>query len=250
MISKRVLQRNRASNARIKPKEEMRSSKTFSTNVDHNTSAESKLKLSLKPQFSFISEEPPSDRFPAGLKMIRSLRWALRAQIFIILACGVLLGSSETEKLGDRLQVALPAAGLACAIANGAAVHYFVKFASTMAVVHGLKRGLGDAQINLRPSGSQQGFPSGHTASAVFGASYLVNDCLQRSKFMQGAVILGGAYVGASRVEAGKHFLFQVMVGALVGWFGEQGGVFFRGLRSALRRCMRTRIGPKPTTMI
>lgn len=155
--------------------------------------------------------------------MIKKLRRTLKLQICMILALGVFLGLGDVEKTGDSLQVALPVAGLACAVVNGDAVLYAVKFTATMAVVHGFKRGLGDNEINHRPSGGLQGFPSGHTAAAVFGTSYLVNDCLRKNALLQGLTIFSGAYVGASRIEAGKHFLFQVLAGALLGWLGERG---------------------------
>ncbi len=150
--------------------------------------------------------------------------------------------------MGDRLQVALPVAGLVCAIANQEAVNYLLRFTTTMMVVHSLKRGLAGAEINHRPSGNLQGFPSGHTAAATFGASYLVNDCLRRNKLMQGVSIFGGAYVGASRIEAGKHFLFQVMVGALIGWLGERGFAVFAAVRATLRRHGLGRVGQKTST--
>ena len=168
--------------------------------------------------------------------MIRKLRQAVQTQICVILAAAVLIGAMEVEKLGDRLQIALPVAGLACAFANGEAVSYTLRFIGTNAVVHTFKRGLGDTDINLRPSGGLQGFPSGHTAAAVFGASYLVHECVQRNKVLQGVAIFSGVFVGASRIEAGKHFLFQVMVGALIGWLGERVLVLFRAIRAAMRR--------------
>ena len=168
--------------------------------------------------------------------MIRKLKRGVQAQICVILAVTVLAGSGDVEKVGDRLQVALPVAGLVCAIANGDAASYMLRFIGTNAAVHGLKRGLGDADINRRPSGSLQGFPSGHTAAAAFGASYLVHQCVQRNKALQGVAVFSAAYVGASRIEAGKHFLFQVMFGALLGWLGERGVVMLCSLRASLRR--------------
>lgn len=168
--------------------------------------------------------------------MIGKLKRAVQAQMCVILAVAVLAGSNDAEKVGDRLQIALPVAGLACAISNGDAVSYILRFIGTNAIVHTFKRGLGDADINLRPSGGLQGFPSGHTAAAAFGASYLVHQCVHRNKVLQGAAIFSGAFVGASRIEAGKHFLFQVMVGALIGWLGERGLVLFGVMRASLRR--------------
>lgn len=174
--------------------------------------------------------------------MFRKFRRALQLQIGFILALGVISGLGDVERMGDRLQFALPVAGLVCAAANGHALKYTIRFASTMAVVHTFKRGLGDAEINLRPSGGLQGFPSGHTAAAVFGASYLVHDCIQRNKLMQGVAIFSGAYVGASRIEAGKHFLFQVLAGALLGWLGERAAGLFQMLKQVLRQYGRARL--------
>ncbi|MEM8576848.1 MAG: phosphatase PAP2 family protein [Pseudomonadota bacterium] len=113
---------------------------------------------------------------------------------------------------------------------------YTIRFLGTNAAVHAFKRGLGDADINLRPSGNPQGFPSEHTAAAAFGASYLVHDCVQRNKVVQAAAVFGAAFVGASRIEAGKHFLFQVMIGALLGWLGERAIMLFRAMVAAWRR--------------
>lgn len=168
--------------------------------------------------------------------MIRKLKQTVQTQMCVFVAVAVFMGSAEVEKIGDRLQVALPVAGLACAVANGDAVSYLLRFIGTNAVVQSFKRGLGDAEINLRPSGGERGFPSGHTAAAVFGASYLVHQCVERNKVLQGVAIFSGAFVGASRIEAGKHFLFQVMFGALLGWLGERGLVLFRTMRSSFRR--------------
>ena len=159
--------------------------------------------------------------------MFKKIRRALQLQTGIIIAAGVLLGLGNVEQTGDSLQVALPVAGLVCAIHNGDALKYTARYFSTILVVHAVKTGLGETQLNQRPSGSLQGVPSVHTASAGFGASYLVNDCLRKNKLMQGAAIFSGAYVGASRIEAGKHFLFQVLVGALIGWFGDRAFVLY-----------------------
>lgn len=113
---------------------------------------------------------------------------------------------------------------------------YMLRFIGTNAVVHTFKRVLGRAEINLRPSGGLKGFPSGHTTAAVFGASYLIHQCVQRNKVLQGVAVFSGAFVGASRIEAGKHYLFQVMFGALIGWLGERALVVFRAMRASLRR--------------
>jgi hypothetical protein len=147
------------------------------------------------------------------------------------LAAAVLAGAGRAEKTGDFLQVALPVAAWGCSAASGEAVSTFLRFTAVMAVVRVSKHGLGPVPVNHRPGGSLHGFPSGHTAAAAFGVSSLLNSCVRKSPLIQGAVILSGGYVGASRIEAGAHFLFQVVWGALLGWLGERSLHIFRGVR-------------------
>ncbi|MEM6303496.1 MAG: hypothetical protein AAF744_02190 [Pseudomonadota bacterium] len=67
--------------------------------------------------------------------MIRKLKQTVQTQMCVFVAVAVFMGSAEVEKIGDRLQVALPVAGLACAVANGDAVSYLLRFIGTNAVV-------------------------------------------------------------------------------------------------------------------
>jgi membrane-associated phospholipid phosphatase len=127
----------------------------------------------------------------------------------------------RTEQYGDGLQVALPVAALGCDLLGGGAGALLARFAGTMAVVHGSKNGLGDAEVNLRPSGGHRGLPSGHTASAAFGASALVSRCLE-APLARAGVVLAAGFVGGSRIEAGAHDTAQVVAGAAVGVAGER----------------------------
>ncbi|MEM6637150.1 MAG: phosphatase PAP2 family protein [Pseudomonadota bacterium] len=122
------------------------------------------------------------------------------------------------EKIGDNYQIALPLIGLGCAVAEGQGVRYFGRYLLLETFIKGPKYGLGDAEINKRPNGNDKGFPSGHTAAAAFGATALVQTCLKHSKTAQAAAILGAGFVGASRIEAGKHTIWQVLAGAVIGW--------------------------------
>lgn len=142
----------------------------------------------------------------------------------------------EAEHIGDRLQVALPLAGWACAFANGEGGGYALRFAASWLTVHGLKNGLGDAPLNHRPHGGLRGFPSGHTAAAAFGASYLAQGCLQRNPWAAGTSVIAAGFTGASRIEAGAHTIWQVLWGALIGW------VFERAFRRASPRTFWRRL--------
>ena len=125
--------------------------------------------------------------------------------------------SDRVEVIGDYLQIILPVTGAVCSFGRSAFSDYFIRFAAHMGVVHGSKNLLGETPINLRPHGGDKGFPSGHTAAAFFGASYVARDCVNKSPWGQVAVFGAAMYTGGSRIEAGAHFLFQVMFGALVG---------------------------------
>ena len=142
------------------------------------------------------------------------------ALLYMILGLVVVLICSDrsAERLGDNLQIALPLMGLGCAMAQGQGVQYFGRYLVLEAGIKIPKYALGNAEINLRPNGRDRGFPSGHTAAASFGAAGLVKSCLQASPVGQSIAILGAGFTGTSRVEAGKHTIWQVLAGALWGW--------------------------------
>lgn len=168
--------------------------------------------------------------------------------VFASLLMAALLGRGQVDRTGDHLQLVLPVAALVCSVANGEAASYLFRLTSVAIVVHGSKRGLQDAPINLRPSGSLHGFPSGHTAAAAFGASSLINSCVKKNPWVQGAIILSGGYVGASRIEVGAHFLFQVLTGALIGWLGERSHILLRSLQALILRRYRKISGIRPVS--
>jgi len=155
-------------------------------------------------------------------------RWA--KQVFswrkgIILGVLVLMvaaSAPSSERIGDRVQIALPVLGLGCAVLTGGAGEYLLRYTALELVVQGSKLGLGHASINQRPRGGNLGFPSGHTAAASFGASALVQECVRHSPFVQGVVILAAAFTGASRIDAGAHDIWQVLAGAVMGWGMER----------------------------
>lgn len=171
------------------------------------------------------------------MRALRRFSW--NGIVIAVLALAIVSGRGQVERTGDYLQIALPATAFACSVANGEALSNFARFIGTQAIVHSSKRGLGAAEINQRPSGGLHGFPSGHTAAAAFGVSSLLNSCVKKNPWVQGAIILSGGYVGASRIEVGAHFLFQVLAGALLGWLGESSLRIFRTSRFAYRNWSR-----------
>lgn len=152
------------------------------------------------------------------------------------------LSSGNVERTGDRIQIALPLAGLACAAASGDAIRYFGRFLLLTGVGHGTKSALADHPINARPHGGHRGFPSGHTWAAAFGATGLLQTCLAANRPAQAAAVFGAGFVGASRIEAGAHTVWQVIAGAILGWWIQIAALsrFDRAVRYVARKIGHT----------
>jgi membrane-associated phospholipid phosphatase len=151
-------------------------------------------------------------------RVLRGLRRiGLRGILIFVLVVALFTGK-DTEKLGDSFQIALPVLALGCALADGSAVRLVGRYILLETLIKGPKNALGMHPINVRPNGGDKGFPSGHTAVAVFGSTALVQSCLQGSPAAQAVAIITAGFVGASRVEADKHFVWQVLAGAILGW--------------------------------
>ncbi len=170
----------------------------------------------------------------------RLRRIGLRGMLVFVIVV-VLVTGRDPEKLGDSFQIALPVLALGCALADGSAVRLVGRFVLLEVFVRTPKLTLGRHPINLRPNGGDQGFPSGHTAEAVFGTTALVQSCLKNAPSAQALAILAGGFVGASRIEVGEHNIWHVLAGAIVGWLAQAlalaafDRLFARGWR-AIRR--------------
>jgi membrane-associated phospholipid phosphatase len=156
-------------------------------------------------------------------------KWKIRV-ILVVLILSFALSEKQIERQGDTFQYALPLLALGCSLTNGQAVDFMGRYLVQLALVHGPKNLLGEVAINARPRGGYKGMPSGHTATAVFGASNLVNQCIKKNLLVQGVVILAAVFVGGSRIQSGAHNIWQVLMGALVGWGSD------RAFRRAISR--------------
>lgn len=189
---------------------------------------------------------------PILRKIVSALfRLALQVKaLMTVLALVVLASGPRAEKIGDNLQIALPLMAWACAGARGAAgaagagAEFFLRYGVMFTAAHGSKLALGEAAINRRPDGGARGFPSAHTSTAVLGASALVHDCLAANPLAKAAVLAAAGFVGASRIEAGRHDIWQVMAGALLGYGCE------RGLRSPRARARAKGYGRRLAALI
>jgi membrane-associated phospholipid phosphatase len=151
------------------------------------------------------------------------LGFITRVQVLMaVLALTVLLTPPRAERYGDMLQIALPFMALACEAKVGAAGEFVLRYVGMMAVAHGAKQVLGEHDVNRRPGSGGEGFPSAHTSTAVLGASALVHGCLRNQPVAQAVVLLTAGFVGASRIEAGKHDIWQVTAGAVLGWASDR----------------------------
>lgn len=164
--------------------------------------------------------------------------WISRLVVGALLAIFVLIGP-KADKLGDHFQVALPLLALGCSIANGDGPEYLLRYTVMFTGLHGTKSALGEAPYNMRPNGSTRGMPSGHTATAVFGASTLLHECAMKSAPARVAVIAAAAFTGASRMDAGAHTIWQVFFGALWGLICDRALRFNTNLRHRARMSLR-----------
>jgi membrane-associated phospholipid phosphatase len=145
--------------------------------------------------------------------LIRRWRVGLIAAFLVI---SLLATERRAEPYGDTLQVVLPLAGLGCSVVNGEALEYLGRFVAMWLTVRLTKQATAEG-LGERPHGGRHGFPSAHTSSAVFGASYLVFQCAEGSPVFKTGVVLAAGFTGASRMEVRAHDVWQILAGALWG---------------------------------
>lgn len=143
------------------------------------------------------------------------------------------------EDFGTAMKYALPVAAAVCAAHDDRLEDFAVRGAIQAVVVLGLKTWLDGTPVSTRPNGGGRGFPSGHTASATFGAADLAGKCFADDR-AAGIGLYGAAgLTAASRVHADQHTVPQVLTGALIGLsfgaadfgIGTEGASFSVGMR-------------------
>lgn len=124
-----------------------------------------------------------------------------------------------TERAGDKIQILIPAIGLASALlyedAKGTHFEGIREWAQAFITFEAITEGLKLATHKQRPNGqSFKSFPSGHTAAAFMGATFIH----RRYGFSYALPAYAGAvFVGYSRVQAKKHYGEDVFAGAAIG---------------------------------
>lgn len=151
----------------------------------------------------------------------------MRRTLFLTLASMVLLSSfmpqaalasdpdEDLEEFGDWMQILLPATGIGVAVVRGdkEGQEMWLKSLLTQIGTVGVIKFTVD---KTRPQTGRHSYPSGHTAAAFMGASFLQ----RRYGWWWGVPAYGLAgVVGYSRMHAEKHDWFDVAGGATIGIF-------------------------------
>jgi membrane-associated phospholipid phosphatase len=140
------------------------------------------------------------------------------AVIVGLLVLAVLVTVPDNRRLGSALQVVLPLVALGCAASRGETVGTVGRFVVLQVGIKGPKSLIGESGISQRPDGGNRGFPSGHTAVATFGAVQTLKHCAALHPVTRAAAVAAAAVTGGSRIESGRHSLWQTLAGAMWGW--------------------------------
>lgn len=175
----------------------------------------------------------PRSDLTTGRQPMRRLVLRTDAVIAVLLILTVLVTIPDNRRLGSGLQVILPLLALGCAATRGEMPETVGRFAVLQVGIKGPKYLIGEASISARPDGGDNGFPSGHTAVATFGAVQLVKHCAALHPVTKAAAVVAAAVTGGSRIESGRHSLWQTIAGAVWGW--AIASVPLASLRGAVR---------------
>jgi membrane-associated phospholipid phosphatase len=142
----------------------------------------------------------------------------MRRRLFLVFcalaASAAAHAESGTQRAGDFLQFAPPAAGFAATVYlrdGTGAEQFFESLAVELGAVYSMKY----AVDKHRPRGTGgRAFPSGHTAAAFQGASFI--DRRYGWRWGVPAYLVGG-FVGWSRIESHQHDFPDVLFGGAIG---------------------------------
>jgi membrane-associated phospholipid phosphatase len=124
-------------------------------------------------------------------------------------------------RIATAVQLALPALAGICAARQGRTGDFLAGFAAETLTVQGLKHGLGDVPLNRRPNGGPYGFPSGHAALAMYGATSLARKCAPDRPLIAALAYGAALAVAISRVHSRNHNAGQVLSGLAIGHFAN-----------------------------
>ena len=142
----------------------------------------------------------------------------MRYIILIIFIPVFLLSERHTEtveKAGDVLQLLIPGIGLGSTILFENNRDGLKQFCKSLVATGIITQSLKTITQKRRPNGTCcASFPSGHTSAAFMGAGFIHKRFGWKYSI---PAYIGATFVGYSRVEANKHYVEDVIVGATIG---------------------------------
>ncbi|WP_254367951.1 phosphatase PAP2 family protein [Paracoccus sp. Z118] len=126
------------------------------------------------------------------------------------------IGADPLEDFGTVMKYGLPLVAAACAVDQDRFGDFALRGGLQVGLVLGLKKTVG-APLGIRPRGMGEGFPSGHAASAAFGAADLASKCVDGNAGAQAGLIAAALLASFSRVDAGEHTPAQAAAGTAIG---------------------------------
>ena len=136
--------------------------------------------------------------------------------LYFILGFSYLLyGRGNTERAGDVLLFLIPSIAYGSTLYYGNSedqMEFYQSYGSTILTTVILKKSVREQRPNN--SSSYESFPSGHTSSAFSGATFI-----HKKYGLEYAIpaYLAAVYTGYSRVHAKRHYIHDVLAGALLG---------------------------------
>jgi len=144
-------------------------------------------------------------------KIVKSI---ICAALSVLLSSTVSAEKSDTEKAGDIIQLLLPATAYAATFYlddNDGRTQFYKSIAANIVITHSLKFLINKERPN---GGDNKSFPSGHTSAAFHGAAFIQ----KRYGWKYGLpAYVAASFVGYSRVYADKHYVEDVIAGAIIG---------------------------------
>ena len=134
--------------------------------------------------------------------------------MILILFPLILWGKSNTEKIGDFLTFAIPAAAYGSTFYmddEEGRMQFYKAYGTSMLTTVALKY---TVRAKRPDNDDRDSFPSGHTSSAMTGAVFLH----RRYGFTYALpAYLGAIYTGYSRIHVNRHHPRDVIAGAVIG---------------------------------
>ena len=125
-----------------------------------------------------------------------------------------LYAKSTTESIGDILSIAVPASAYGTSLYLGdkdGQMQFYKSYGATLGTTLVLKYTVREKRPD---SDARDSFPSGHTASAFAGASFIQ----QRYGWKYSIVpYIAAIYTGYSRIDSNRHHPIDVYAGAALG---------------------------------